>query len=118
MPVAGLRQLVRSVPSVAACYVVLRANAGLASWHLAVTKRLMFDPMRERERRGIPDRELVSNWVGTTGLVEANLEQLAAARQRHPLTPLAAIADAEIASLPAVHAIGSPPITTVIADAR
>lgn len=116
MPVAGLRQLVRSAPSVAACYVVLRANAGLASWHLAVTKRLMFDPMRERERKGIPDRELVSNWVGTTGLVEANLEQLAAARERHPLTPLAAIEDAEIASLTDVHPIAAPPIRAVISN--
>jgi hypothetical protein len=118
MPFAGLRQLVRSVPSVAACYLTLRANAGLASWHLAVTKRLMFDPMRERERHGIPDRELVSNWVGTTGLVEANLEQLAAARERHPLTPLDAIWDSEIASLTAIHAIAAPPIRAVIWDRR
>jgi hypothetical protein len=117
-PVAGLRQLVRSVPSVAACYLLLRANAGVASWHLAVTKRLMFDPMRERAQNGIPDRELVSNWVGTTGLVEANLEQLAAARQRHPLTPLAAIGDDEIASLTALHLVADAPIQALISDGR
>src|SRR5207248_1374098 len=78
----------------------------------------LFDPMRERERKGIPDRELVSNWVGTTGLVEANLEQLAAARERHPLTRLAAIADAEITSLMAVHPIAAPPIRAVISNGR
>jgi hypothetical protein len=118
MPVAGLRQLVQGAPSVAACYLVLRANAGLASWHLAVTKRLMFDPMRERERKGIPDRELVSNWVGTTGLVEANLDQLAAARQRHPLAPLAAIGEDEIASLASIDPIPAPPISAEILSAR
>ena len=66
-------------------YMVLRANARVSASHLMLTKRFLFNPMRERERAGIPDAGLVANRAGTTGLGEQQLEGLHQVRAEHAL---------------------------------
>jgi len=85
----GLRELLRRHPALAAAFLLLRANAKVSSSHLGLTKRFLFNPARARDTRGIPDRPLVSNRAGTTGLMERLLERLAEARMKHTLSSMA-----------------------------
>ena len=63
-------------PEIAACYLVLHANATIASSHHMLVTKYLFKPQKAREEDGRGDNFLVSNYAGTTGL------------ENHPLTVL------------------------------
>jgi hypothetical protein len=75
-----------------------------------LTEKFLFRPQRERDATGVGDRLLVSNREGTTGMARPVLEQLAQARQRHPLATLARLPAPEAARLCGLPS--TPPITS------
>ncbi|GHO96443.1 hypothetical protein KSF_064910 [Reticulibacter mediterranei] len=80
-----LLQLADDYPCVIPYFFLMQANGRVASSHLMLTKRFLFNPMRERDRRNIPDSPLVSNRAGTTGMLETLLEALTKPRRNHML---------------------------------
>jgi len=93
---AAVRTLVHAQPSLAACHLLLQANARFAGTHLQLTKKFLFREQQRREAVGMPDNALVSNHKGTTGMTENLLERLVQARKRHPLVALRQVAHREI----------------------
>jgi hypothetical protein len=83
--VPGLQALTRAHPSLAACHLLLQANARFAGTHLMLAKRFLFRHQHQRDEVGIPDNGLVSNRKGTTGMTENLLDRLTHARKTHPL---------------------------------
>ncbi|WNG50955.1 hypothetical protein F0U60_47620 [Archangium minus] len=96
LPASELLVLVRAHPWLVPCYRVLRASARVSSSHLMLTKRFLFNPMRARARDGLPDGPIVSNWAGTTGLVEQRLEQLHRKRAEHALQAMGQLSQATL----------------------
>lgn len=97
MSSSDLLDLTADHPALVACYELMRANDRVASSHLGLVKRLLFNPQRARDRRGAPDGAVVSNWSGTTGMLEGLLDALTAARKRHPLAVFRALPADELA---------------------
>ncbi len=95
---AQLLQLAVDYPCVIPYFFLMQANGRVASSHLMLTKRFLFKPMRERERRNIPDSPLVSNRAGTTGMLENLLEALAKPRRNHMLRGFSRIPLSQLAS--------------------
>ena len=81
----ALLALVREHPFVLDYYMLLHANARVASSHLGLAKEFLFNPMRERASQGRSDAVVVSNWAGTTGMLEQLLESLTEGRRQHAL---------------------------------
>jgi hypothetical protein len=106
----ALLEMARRWPSLAACYLLMRANAKVSSSHLGLTKRFLFNPMRARDRQGIADSPLVSNRAGTTGMLEQLLERLNRGRQEHLLSPFARVPLPELEAIAgaAAHDAGEP----------
>lgn len=81
----ALLTLVAEYPYLMHYYLLLRANARIGSSHLRLAKEFLFNPMRERERQNISDAIVVSNWAGTTGMLEQLLDTLTEGRRQHVL---------------------------------
>ena len=94
-----LLQLANDYPCVLPYFFLLQANGRVASSHLMLTKRFLFKPMRERDRRNIPDSPLVSNRAGTTGMLENLLEALTKPRRNHMLRGFSRIPLSQLASI-------------------
>jgi hypothetical protein len=75
-------------PALADWYPLLSAHARAAGGHLALSKRFLFNPQRQRDEIGLGDRPLVSNRRGTTGMDESFLDRLTRMRKDHALAPL------------------------------
>ncbi|MDQ4118272.1 MAG: hypothetical protein M3235_15115 [Actinomycetota bacterium] len=86
---ADMHALAREHPHVVDYHLLLQAHARAGSAHLGLAKQFLFNPMRERDRHGLPDAVVVSHRVGTTGTPERLLDELTDGRRRHPLRFLA-----------------------------
>jgi len=93
-----MRALLRANPALAAWYLLLSANAVFGGVHLRLTEKYLFKPQRARDAAGLGDRELVSNRRGTTGMEEPLLVRLARARREHPLRPVGAVPERDLAA--------------------
>lgn len=94
-----LARLLRERPALGACFLVARANAQVASSHLGLTKKLLFNPVRAREKAEAARQRAVSNGAGATGIPERQLELLTASRKRHALRPLARLTTSRLRAL-------------------
>jgi len=103
MPATDLRALVRRHPALVGWCLVLTAHARASGLHLAVTKKLLFRPGRERELAGIPDTGVVPRRYGTTGMDESLLERLVRVRHNHLLAPLGHIPRLELLALAGIQ---------------
>jgi len=96
---AQLLQLADDYPCVLPYFFLMQANGRVASSHLMLTKRFLFKPMRERDRKNIPDSLLVSNRAGTTGMLETLLEALTKPRRNHMLRGFSRIPLSQLARI-------------------
>lgn len=88
MSVSELTALARREPAVSWLYFLLQVNAQVAASHLMLTKKYLFKPTSLRNESDRVEAAIVSNYAGTTGMLEKLLESLAAARRDHPLRNL------------------------------
>ncbi|MCW2504172.1 MAG: hypothetical protein JWO79_2456 [Actinomycetia bacterium] len=105
---AALRTLLRGQPALAACHLLLQANAKFAGTHLALASKFLFRPQDRRDSEGIPDNALVSNRKGTTGMTEGLLGRLTQARKNHVLFPLRKVPADDVAAMTGIP--DEPPI--------
>jgi hypothetical protein len=88
MSVADLTAVAQREPAVGLLYFLLQVNAQVAASHLMLTKKYLFKPTALRNEPDRVEAAIVSNYAGTTGMLEKLLEDLAAARRDHPLRNL------------------------------
>jgi hypothetical protein len=99
LPVPIVAELVRAHPELAACYLLSTAHGRASAAHLSLVEKFLFRPARNRDRLGIADNVVVSNWRGTTGMDEPLLARMVRIRQLHALSPLNAIPRGELLRL-------------------
>ncbi len=85
MSVSDMTAAVHRHPAVSVLYFLLQVNAQVAASHLMLTKKYLFKPTSERDEADRVEAAIVSNYAGTTGMLEKLLESLAAARRDHVL---------------------------------
>ncbi|HEX5119892.1 MAG TPA: hypothetical protein VFW65_32295 [Pseudonocardiaceae bacterium] len=88
MSESDLTAVVRREPAVSVLYFLLQVNAQVAASHLMLTKKYLFKPTSQRDEADRVEAAIVSNYAGTTGMLEKLLENLAAARRDHLLQNL------------------------------
>lgn len=85
MPAQELLSTAHRHPQLVACHELLRTSAKLAGTHLRLIMKFLFKPMKVRAAAGTPDSALVTNYAGTTGMVERHLTDVTNARKTSPL---------------------------------
>ncbi|MFD4481696.1 hypothetical protein ACFWPU_37085 [Streptomyces sp. NPDC058471] len=82
----GLLGIAAQLPQLAACYLLLAESTRLASSHVNIGKRYVFDLRRARDAQGLPDEPVMSGKVDSTGIRESFLDELKRGRRNHRLT--------------------------------
>lgn len=85
MSESEMTALAQRGPAVGLLYFLLQVNAQVAASHLMLTKKYLFKPTSLRDEADRVEAAIVSNYAGTTGMLEKLLENLAAARREHLL---------------------------------
>lgn len=117
MSESELTAVVRREPAVSVLYFLLQVNAQVAASHLMLTKKYLFKPMSQRDEADRVEAAIVSNYAGTTGMLEKLLEKLAAARRDHLLQNLRLVPRdllKESTGMPAFTRVSQDEISTVV----
>lgn len=85
MSVSDMTAVAQRDPAVSLLYFLLQVNAQVAASHLMLTKKYLFKPTLQRDEADRVEAAIVSNYAGTTGMLENLLENLATARRDHLL---------------------------------